>query len=53
MKLTQDEIFELQVLIRRELALCKRVGSGYEAEKKKIRLIELKLRDEWVLLETK
>ena len=42
MKLTQDEIFELQVLIRRELAFCERVGNGYEANEKKLRLIEEK-----------
>ena len=49
MKLTQDEIFELQVLIRRELAFCERVGNACEANK--LRLIEEKLRSEWVRLE--
>lgn len=51
MKLTQDEIFELQVLIRRELAFYERSGKDFEADKKKLLLLEEKLRGEWVRLE--
>lgn len=51
MKLTQDEILELQVLVNREIDFYNRASNDYEFEKKKLLLISEKLKNEWVRLD--